>query len=104
MDPIIIVFYGALLVVIWFFFIRPQTKKAKEQAAFVVQIEKGAKVVTTGGIHGKITKVDENGTVLLEVDNNVRIKIEKSGISMEMTKAAYGAEAEKKPEAIEPKK
>src|SRR4051812_15157579 len=104
MDPIIIVFYGALLVVIWLFFIRPQTKKAKEQASFVTQIEKGAKVVTTGGIHGKITKVDENGSVILEIDNNVRIRIEKSGISMEMTRAAYPADAEKKPDAIEPKK
>ena len=104
MDPIIIVFYGALLVVIWLFFIRPQTKKAKEQAAFVTQIEKGAKVVTTGGIHGKIIKVEENGSVLLEIDNNVKIRIEKSGISMEMTNAAYGAEAEKKSDAIEQKK
>ncbi|MES2620811.1 MAG: preprotein translocase subunit YajC [Bacteroidota bacterium] len=97
MDPIIIVFYGALLVVIWLFFIRPQTKKAKDQAAFVMQIEKGARVVTTGGIHGKIMKVEENGSVLLEIDNNVKIRIEKSGISMEMTKVAYG-EVEKKPE------
>ena len=97
MDPIIIVFYGALLVVIWLFFIRPQTKKAKEQATFVTQIEKGARVVTTGGIHGKIMKVEENGSVLLEIDNNVKIRIEKSGISMEMTKTAYG-ESEKKPE------
>ncbi|MCX6200364.1 MAG: preprotein translocase subunit YajC [Bacteroidetes bacterium] len=92
MDPIIIVFYGALLVVIWFFFIRPQAKKAKEQAAFVVAIEKGARVVTTGGIHGKIIKVEDNGSVLLEVDNNVKIRIEKSGISMEMTLQAYPAE------------
>ena len=104
MDPIIIVFYGALLAVIWFFFIRPQSKKAKEQAAFVVQIEKGAKVVTSGGIHGKIVKVDDNGSVLLEVDNNVKIRIEKSGISMEMTKAAYGIDGEKKAETVEPKK
>lgn len=92
MDPIIIVFYGALLVVIWFFFIRPQAKKAKEQAAFVVAIEKGARVVTTGGIHGKIMKVEDNGSVLLEVDNNVKIRIEKSGISMELTQQAYPAE------------
>lgn len=99
MDPIIIVFYGALLVVIWLFFIRPQTKKAKEQASFVTQIEKGARVVTTGGIHGKIIKVEENGSVLLEIDNNVKIRIEKSGISMEMSKVAYPTE-DKKTEEI----
>lgn len=99
MDPIIIVIYGALLVVIWFFFIRPQSKKAKEQAAFAVGLEKGDKVVTSGGIHGRIVKVEENGSVLLEVDTNVKIRIEKTGISMELTKAAYPTEAvEKKAE------
>jgi preprotein translocase subunit YajC len=101
-DPIIIVFYAALLVVVWFFFIRPQSKKAKEQAAFLTTIEKGAKVVTSGGIHGKIIKVEESGTILLEIDSNVKIRIEKSGISMELTKAAY-ADSEKKPEATEAK-
>lgn len=99
MDPIIIVIYGALLVVIWFFFIRPQSKKAKEQANFAVGLEKGDKVVTSGGIHGRIVKVEENGTVLLEVDTNVKMRIEKTGISMELTKAAYPAEGEKKAEA-----
>lgn len=99
MDPIIIVIYGALLVVIWFFFIRPQSKKAKEQAGFAVGLEKGDKVVTSGGIHGRIVKVEENGSVLLEVDTNVKIRIEKTGISMELTKAAYPTEAvEKKAE------
>lgn len=92
MDPIIIVFYGALLVVIWFFFIRPQTKKAKEQANFINQIEKGDKVITTGGIHGKILKIEDNGSVLVEVDNNVKLRMERSAISMELTSSVYGAE------------
>ncbi len=92
MDPIIIVFYGVLLVVIWFFFIRPQTKKAKEQANFINQIEKGDKVVTTGGIHGKILKIEDNGSVLVEVDNNVKLRMERSAISMELTSSVYGDE------------
>lgn len=92
MDPIIIVIYGALLLVIWLFFIRPQSKKAKEQANFITQINKGDKVVTSGGIHGKVIKADEGSSVLLEIDNNVKIRIEKSAISMELTKAAYGTE------------
>lgn len=87
MDPIIIVFYGALLVVVWFFFIRPQSKKAKEQAAFINELEKGKKVVTSGGIHGKIVRVDDK-IVVLEVDDNVKMKFEKSAISLELTKAA----------------
>jgi preprotein translocase subunit YajC len=90
MDPIIIVFYGALLVVIWFFFIRPQSKKAKEQAEFATKLEKGAKIVTTGGIHGRIVRVDEDGTVMIEIDTNVKIKAEKTAVSMELTNAAYG--------------
>ncbi len=92
MDPIIIVFYGALLVVIWFFFIRPQTKKAKEQAKFTSQIEKGDKVITSGGIHGKILKIEDNGSLLLEIDNNVKMRIERSAISMDLTQSVYGAE------------
>lgn len=92
-DPFYIVMYGALLFVLWFFMIRPQSKKAKEQAEFSNSIQKGEKVVTTGGIHGKIARADENDTsVLLEVDNNVKIRIEKSAISMDLTKAAYPAD------------
>lgn len=102
MDPIIIVFYGALLVVIWLFFIRPQSKKAKEQANFGNSIQKGDKVVTTGGIHGKVARLEENGgPIFVEVDNNVKLKMERSAISMELTKAAYGAE--KKAETSEAK-
>ena len=60
-------------------------------------------MVTTGGIHGKVIKADDT-TLLLEIDNNVKMRIEKSGISMELTNAAYG-ETEKKAEtAAEEKK
>lgn len=93
MDPMIIIFYAALLVVIWFFFIRPQTKKAKEQAEFISKIEKGDKIVTTGGLHGRIANIDnEKGQILLEVENNVKLRMERSAISLELTQAAYGAD------------
>lgn len=100
MDPIIIVFYGALLVVIYFFFIRPQSKKAKEQATFITEIQKGDKIVTTGGIHGRVAKVDDT-TFLIEVDGSTKLRVERSAISMEMSKSANAAsekpvEAEKK--------
>ncbi len=101
MDSIGLVFMGAMFVVMYFFFIRPQQNQAKQAKAFQDSIEKGARVVTTGGIHGKIIKSDET-TVLLEVDNNTKIRIEKSGISMELSKAAYG-EGEKKAEIAEAK-
>ncbi|MBL0310711.1 MAG: preprotein translocase subunit YajC [Bacteroidetes bacterium] len=97
MDQIGLLFLGGMFVVMWFFFIRPQAKQAKMAKEFQNNIEKGAKVVTSGGIHGKILKVDE-GTILLEIDNNVKMRIEKSGISLELTKASYG-DSEKKPES-----
>ena len=101
MDSIGLVFMGAMFLVMWLFFIRPQAKQAKLAKEFQASIEKGAKVVTSGGIHGKIIKTDET-TVLLEIDNNTKIRIEKSGISMELSKAAYG-EGEKKADVAEVK-
>jgi preprotein translocase subunit YajC len=99
-DPFYIIMYGALLFVLWFFMIRPQSKKAKEQAEFSNSIQKGEKVVTTGGIHGKIVRADDNETsLLLEVDNNVKIRIEKSAVSMELTKAAYPSDKKVEAEA-----
>jgi preprotein translocase subunit YajC len=79
------IFLGLMILVFWLFMIRPQAKKAKEQKKFVEQIEKGTKVVTIAGIHGIINKVNEDGTVELEISRGVYIKIEKSTISMEMT-------------------
>ena len=96
MDVVSISIMGGMFIVMYFFFIRPQTQAAKLAKEFQASLEKGARVVTTGGIHGKIAKAEESW-VLLEIDNNVKMKIEKSGISMEMSKAAYG-EADKKTE------
>jgi preprotein translocase subunit YajC len=78
---------GALFIVFYFFMIRPQTKKANDQKKFISEIKKGDKVVTIGGIHGKVVRVDDD-TFLVEVDSNTKLRIEKSVISMEFTKAA----------------
>lgn len=78
--PFILVF-----VVLYFFMIRPQTQKAKEQQTFVGSLKKGDKVITIGGIHGKITRIDDN-SVLLEVENQMTLRVEKSSISAEMSK------------------
>lgn len=87
MDPtMMLLFWGALLLVFWLFFIRPQQRKQKEAAEFIAKLDKGDKVVTTGGIHGKVVRADE-GTLLIEVDANVKLRIERSGISAEMTQA-----------------
>ena len=101
MDQISLLFIGGMLFVMWLFFIRPQAKQQKLAKEFQVGIEKGSKVVTSGGIHGKIVKADE-GSVLLEIDNNVKMRVERTAISMEMSKAAYG-EGEKKAETADAK-
>ena len=81
-----IIFLVALFVVMYFFMIRPQTQKAKLQKKFWEELKKGDKVVTTGGIHGKISKLEDN-ILFLEVDNNINLKIDKSAISLELTNA-----------------
>ena len=81
-----LIMMAAVVGIMYFFMIRPQMKKAKEEKLFVDSIEKGSKVVTLGGIHGKVIEVHDT-TVQLEIDNNVRIKLEKKAISAEATKA-----------------
>lgn len=71
---------GLLFVVFYFFMIRPQNKKQKELKAFRESLNEGDKVITIGGIYGKVAQIKEDGTVLLEVDNNVRLRLDKSSI------------------------
>lgn len=73
-----------IIVVFYFFMIRPQMKKQKEVAAFRNSLAKGDKVVTTGGIYGKIIEMKEN-TVLLQVDDNVKIRVDKAAIVKDMS-------------------
>jgi len=73
-----------IIVVFYFFMIRPQMKKQKEVAAFRNSLAKGDKVITTGGVYGKIVEMKDN-TVLLQVDDNVKIKVDKSAIVRDMT-------------------
>lgn len=72
----------AILIVFYFFFIRPQTKKNKEQKAFRENLKKGDKIVTLGGIHGKIAELKET-TVIIEAGNQVKLTIERSAVVMD---------------------
>ena len=80
-----LVFLVAIVVVFYFFMIRPQMKKQKTEREFRTSIQKGAKVVTIGGIHGRILEVNDT-TFMLEIDTNVKVRIEKSAISADATK------------------
>jgi preprotein translocase subunit YajC len=83
-----------IIVVFYFFMIRPQMKKTKLEKQFKESIKKGDKVVTIGGVHGKIIEVQEK-TFILEIADDVKVKIEKSAISAEVTKQ-YAPTAEVK--------
>jgi len=75
------------------FFIRPQAKKAKDQKKFLENLQKGEKIVTIAGIHGKIQQVNEDGTLNMEISPGNYIKIEKSAVSLEWTKQINKPEA-----------
>ena len=80
-----LIIMGLMILVFYFFMIRPQAKKAKQQKQFINDLQKGDKIVTIAGIHGVINKMNEDGTLSLEVSPGSYIKIEKSSISMEWT-------------------
>ncbi len=77
---------GLIAIVFYFFMIRPQVKKQKDQKKYVDELKRGDKVVTTAGIHGKISDISDL-TFLVEVDNGVKIRFDKSAISLEASKA-----------------
>ena len=73
-----------IFVVMWFFMIRPQKKQQKELQNFRDGLKKGDKVVTIGGIYGTVCEVKE-GSVLMEVDNNVKIRVNKNALVKDFT-------------------
>ena len=69
----------ALFGVMYFFMIRPQQKRQKELRAFQSSLQKGAKVVISGGIYGTVVEIKET-SVLVEVDNNVKLRVDKGSV------------------------
>ena len=84
LNPLFLV---GMVVVMYFFMLRPQMKKQKEAKAFSASTAVGDKIVTIGGVHGKIMKINDDTSILLEGERNTSFTIEASAISMEMTKA-----------------
>ena len=95
-DYTTLIMMGGMVLVFYFFMIRPQAKKAKQAKEFQANLQKGTKVVTIAGIHGTINKVNEDGTIMLETSPGSYMKIEKSAISMEWTQNLNKATADKK--------
>src|SRR5918993_4830291 len=81
------VIFGGIILVFYFFMIRPQQKKAKDQKKFIEEVKKGDYVITIGGAHGHIAEM-EGETFMLEVEKGGRIRFIKPAISRDATKAA----------------
>lgn len=69
-------------IVFYFFMIRPQMKKAKEQKKFVENLKKGDKILTIGGIYGKVVETDDT-TVLMETEDGSKMRVAKSAINID---------------------
>ena len=98
-----ILMIGLIVVVFYFFMIRPQMKKQKEQTNFLGEIGKGTKIVTIGGIVAKVTEV-RNKTFIIEVEGGNKLQILKSAVSLENSKAINAEAGEDKEEKPEKKK
>jgi len=71
----------AIVVVFYFFMIRPQMKKAKEQKKYIEGLKKGDKILTIGGIYGKIVEVKDDATIIMEIEDGSKMKVAKSAVS-----------------------
>lgn len=75
-----VIMFGLIFVIFYFMIIRPQQKRAKERQALLDSVKKGDKIITSGGMHGKVINIDET-TILVEVADNVKIKVERSAVT-----------------------
>jgi len=87
--PLILMF-----VIFYFLLIRPQQKKAKEHRQLLDRLRKGDRVITTGGIYGKIIGID-GGIVTLEIADKVRIKLNKGNIAGLAETGSSGSKSKK---------
>ncbi|NWF49588.1 MAG: preprotein translocase subunit YajC [Ignavibacteriaceae bacterium] len=82
-----IIMFAAIFLIFYFMIIRPQQKRAKERDKMLAALEKGDKVVTSGGIHGTIAGIEDK-SVLLQIADNVKVKVERSAINIVLEKKA----------------
>ncbi len=99
MQPLVVMLL--MFVVFYFLLIRPQQKRAKEHAAMLGNIKKGDRVVTRGGIIGKVTGVQDN-IVILELQEKVRVQVLKSYVDVKQDEAAAKSSADKAEKKSEP--
>lgn len=78
---------GLIIVVFYFFMIRPQMKKQKDLRKFRDELKKGDKIVTTGGIYGKVLEIQERA-IIMEVEGQNRLKVDKAAVVKDMSDVA----------------
>jgi preprotein translocase subunit YajC len=76
-----LIFFALIFVIFYFMILRPQQKRAKERQSMIDSLKKGDKVITSGGLHGRVAGMDEK-TVLVEVADNMKLKFERSAINV----------------------
>jgi preprotein translocase subunit YajC len=81
-----------IFVVFYFFMIRPQQKRQKEIKKQRESMQVGDKVITSGGIYGKIREIKDDATVIIEIAENVRIKVDKNSVFVSLQDAQQGAQ------------
>lgn len=74
-----------IMVIFYFFMVRPQQRKQKEQRKFIEEVAKGDDVVTIGGLHGKVQSVEEE-TITILVDKGIKLVFDKSSISVDSSR------------------
>ena len=89
MMPLLLLMMGIFLVVQFVIIGPKQKKREKEMAGFIDGLANGAKVITTSGIYGKYIRTEEN-MLVIEIDTNVKVRMEKSALNYEATKALHG--------------
>ncbi|MEP6939039.1 MAG: preprotein translocase subunit YajC [Rudaea sp.] len=80
-----VLLFGGLMVAMYFFMLRPQMKRAKEQRTMIEALGKGDEVISNGGIAGRITDIGET-FITLEISSGVSVKLQKGAISMVLPK------------------
>lgn len=94
MDPSMLnlLFLASIFAIFYFLMIRPQAKKQREQSDFIQSIQKGDEVVTSSGIIGKISKVDDD-TVQIQIDQKTFLTVTRGAVNKEMTDAYQKSKA-----------
>ena len=82
-----VILFGSIILIFYFMIIRPQQKRTKERQKLIESMKKGDKVITSGGMYGTVAGLDEK-TVLVQIADNVKVKLDRSAIATNISESA----------------